>query len=599
LAGPPPLYPARVRELLEHPWVKLLLIATAIAMCTFALRETAWITEPIVRALGEVLVPVVVGFAIAYVLTPIVDAISRQSGVRRFAAAGLLFGVVSLGVAVVLVMVVPAVVHEGVTLTERVFQGQTYSDLQGKVVTDKSLLSSCLDRLEDWQMRLRIRAHLAFDRRELSYLDLLESRTAALRAYQAAMLEMARSGSPLERWPAAPPGVDDGAAATVHELSWPSPSTSVVDQAALLVPEDARERWLALMRSSDLALSALVAKMSAGLDGARSGSQEPLAVEVRDAWQLQLTPARTAPVQAFADQLEAADQAGEATAHHLATQLHGESVLGARTMAELVEEADKGVRGALEALPARLGAWTGSGLASVGNVFNLVLDAVLVPIYAFFLVLAMPDIRRTVHRYVPVRHADQIVRIIRDIEKVVAAFFRGRLIICSCCALAAWLGFSLIGWFSAVSMPYSALFGIAIGFATTVPLSGLLFLLPALGVTMLQPGAHAVHALLIVGVYCLVQALESVLIPLIMGREVELHPVVLLIALLLCGKLLGILGLILAVPIAASCRILAREFLWPRLLAWAQRLPTRRPIDLEVPAAAPPPSGPPRPDQPA
>ncbi len=56
-----------------------------------------------------------------------------------------------------------------------------------------------------------------------------------------------------------------------------------------------------------------------------------------------------------------------------------------------------------------------------------------------------------------------------------------------------------------------------------------------------------------------------------MGREVELHPVTLIVAMLLCGKLVGILGVILAVPIAASARILAREFLWPRVRKWAGR----------------------------
>ncbi len=591
MAGPPPVYGARVRDLLEHPWVKLLLIATAIAMCTFALRETAWITEPIVRALGEVLVPVAVGFAIAYVLTPIVDAISRQGGVRRLVAAALLFGVVSVAMVMLVVLVVPAVIHQGVTLTERLFQGQSYTDLQGKEVTQRSLLASSLDRLSDFQNRLRIRAHLSFDRRELSFLDLLESRTGELRRYQAGMMEVGRLGAAPEHWPAAPAAADDGVSAAVHQLSWPSPTGEAVLQAGAGLQGEERDRWLALMRSSDTALSGIVAKLSAALDGARTGSQDALAVQIRDAWQTQLPESRREAVQAFADQLESADEAGEATARRLATQLHGESVVGARTLAAMVDKVDEAVRSSIEKSPDRLGDWTRAIALNADTVFILVLDCLLVPIYAFFLVLAMPRIRRTVHTYIPLRHETQILRIIRDIEQVVSAFFRGRLIICLLCALAGWLGFSLIGWFSAVSMPYSALFGIAIGFATTVPLSGLLFLLPAIAITLLQPGAHAVHVLLVVGVYCTVQALEAVLIPLIMGREVELHPVVLLVALLLCGKLLGILGLILAVPIAASCRILAREFLWPRLHAWARRPPAATSATPAVAVPLPDPDG--------
>ena len=85
-------------------------------------------------------------------------------------------------------------------------------------------------------------------------------------------------------------------------------------------------------------------------------------------------------------------------------------------------------------------------------------------------------------------------------------------------------------------------------------------------------GGTGVTITLIITVYVIVQVLETVVLtPTIMGREVELHPVTLIIALLLCGKLLGILGLILAVPIAATVRILARTYLWPRLRTWTEK----------------------------
>jgi predicted PurR-regulated permease PerM len=87
--------------------------------------------------------------------------------------------------------------------------------------------------------------------------------------------------------------------------------------------------------------------------------------------------------------------------------------------------------------------------------------------------------------------------------------------------------------------------------------------------TWLQPGAGPWDLVMVVGIYAAIQAVEAVLIPIVMGRDIELHPVTLIVALLLCGKLLGVLGLILAVPIAATVRILARVYLWPRLRAWA------------------------------
>jgi predicted PurR-regulated permease PerM len=571
-----------MRDLLEHPWVKVLLIATAVAMCTFALRETAWITQPIIAAFGDVLLPVVIGFALAYVLTPIVDAISRQGGVRRFVAASMLFGVVGLAMVLLVVLVVPAVMHEGAMLTQRVFQGEASTEQKhsGRTllaepfsmqVRDQGLLTAGLQRLEDWQTRLKIHARLAFDDADLAFLGVCFEHTRELRDWQERLMAAARQGATLESWPAAPSAVSDAVTPPqAHEWSWPSPSPDAISEASSKLPLESRTPWLNLMRKGDAALSASVAQLQSALEAARGNGQEPLAVEIRTAFKNGVAIEDRSEIQAFADTLEQADQYGQAQAHQLLHAMHGDSPLGSKTLAGLVSQVDATVRNSI-AHPDFVGDWTKDGVKDLWSWLGYVFDLFLVPIYAFFLVLAMPSIRLGVHRYIPRRRRDQILRIIRDIEQVVAAFFRGRLIICTVCALVAWLGFSAISVFSAVNMPYAALFGIGIGFATTVPLSGLLFLIPAMVLTMIQPGAMLVHAVMVLSVYILVQGVEAVLIPLIMGHEVELHPVMLIVALLLCGKLLGIIGLVLAVPIAATCRILAREFLWPRLREWADR----------------------------
>ncbi len=578
-----------MKELLEHPWIRVLLIATAIAMCTFALRETAWITEPIAVALKEVLMPVAVGFAIAYVVTPIVDAIARQGGVRRFVAAGMLFAVVSLVVSLTMILLVPAVIHEGSALTGRVFQGETYQDLNhndrydpgepfedsnGNKVWDRGLVASGLVRLEEWQNRIKVKAHLAFDDPSLSYLALYAAETAPYRDYLRRMIEVATAGESVERWPATPSDVEVKNPAS-REFGWPSPSAQSITDAGAQVAPDLRERWLTLVGAADAAQSERHAELLTALAQARLGPEsgsDPLVLRVHDAWQKPLTAERRAQAQALATALDDADHQGQPGARRLIVALRGgDSSVGTQTLAALVNQLETAVKGSLHDSPTRIGDWTKAGFTNLQSWFGLLLNVILVPIYAFFLVLAMPAIRRGVHEYIPLRRRQQTIRIIRDIEQVVAAFFRGRLIICTLCSIAAGIGFFAIGVFSAVSVPYSILFALAIGFATTVPLSGILFLLPAVVMTMLQPEATALHATLVVVVYVLVQVLEAVLIPTVMGREVELHPVTLIVALLLCGKLLGILGLILAVPIAASCRILAREYLWPRLRTWANR----------------------------
>lgn len=200
-------------------------------------------------------------------------------------------------------------------------------------------------------------------------------------------------------------------------------------------------------------------------------------------------------------------------------------------------------------------------LGNITQVFTITLDLVLIPIYAFFLTLAMPRLRASLKALVPLKGRNRTLKIMHAIERVVAAFFRGRLIVCTICGILFYIGFA------ALQVPYAAMFAFFIGAATTVPLAGLVFLVPAV-LLMVVDGGDAVlmRTVLVVGVYSLIQTLEAtVFTPTVMGKEVELHPVILIIALVFFGRLWGILGLILAVPAAATMRILLREFLLPRL----------------------------------
>jgi len=594
--GPPADRPVRptgqVAAVLEHPWVKVLLIATAIAMATLALEETASITRPIAEALRDVLVPVAIGFAVAYVLTPVVDAIARQGGMRRLFAVGTLFGFASLLLTLTVVIVVPLVIRDGAGLVSRIFVGEPFTDLNhngvydpgepfidsnGNGKWDPGLLTGGLQWLEKTQERMRERSHPALDDAALGFVLVYHDDLAPTSGYLDKLVAAARRDAPVSEWPALPadvtplsPGVESG-------FGWPGPSATVIGDAVSNLPADLRPRWLQLANSADAALVLHHQALCDALLRARAGERDasPILQSLHDRWDKPLTVDERK--EATNDVVPITDAAGkgDANAQHLVDLMHEDqtATVGSQALAALTQQADQFVRQALQNSPANLGNLAQNSLDHVGMIFEFLLDAILVPIYAFFIILAMPAIRRNVVSFIPLERRPAIVKIVHDIERVVAAFFRGRLTICVICSLVGWLGFTGIWLFTGVRVPFGLFFAVAIGFGTAVPLSGIIFLVPAAALTVMQNGASGWHALAVLGVYAVVQTTEAVLIPLIMGREVELHPVILLIALLLCGKLLGVLGLVLAVPIAATVRILAREYLWPRLHDWANRLP--------------------------
>ena len=577
-----------MKELLDHPWIKVLVIATTIAMCSFALRETASITQPIVTALGEVLVPVAVAFALAYVVTPVVDGITRL-GVNRMVAAGLLFGAGSLLVVMTLVLVVPALVRQSVDFSVQIFQGESYvdrnknghydngepyDDANRNNHRDPALLTRLATFLEESQDRLRVNFGLGLGEQSLAFLTLYERDTHEVRTWLEAMVEAAQQGRAAAEWPL-PMTILQEATPVDAEWNpvWPGPSARDIAEAETYLPSIDQAAWRRQMVRGGQTLfhrhTEWIAALRQAKDEGKSATA-PLAAKIQEAWRTNLSIDERKQASGFALALEGQAKAGQNAAHELLSVagVSSDAPVSGETMSEVVSKVEDSVRGSVDDLPTRLGGWAKAGLNSYDSVLSMAISIALIPIYSFFLLLGMHRIRTFIKDYLPLAHKVQIVRITREIEKVVAAFFRGRLLICIICSLVGCFGFLIIGFFG-VHVPYGMLWGIGIGMATAIPLAGLLFVIPAVALTMIVPGAGMTDLIAVMAVYGVVQGLEACLIPIIMGREVELHPVTLIVALLLCGKLLGILGLILAVPIAASFRILLREYFWPRVKSWA------------------------------
>jgi hypothetical protein len=456
--------PFPVKDLLDHPWIKVLIIATTVAMCSFALRETASITWPIVAALRDVLVPVAIGFAIAYVITPAVDGLARL-GLRRLVAAGLLFGIVAIGLTVAVAMVVPATIKQSVALSLRIFQGEPYSDLNTNArhdpgepfedldrngVRDEPLLSRSLVWLEESQNRLKVGLNLGLDDQALKVLAAYDRELDPLRTLLQGHIAAAREGLAPARWPALPAIIEPVETSTAWPASYPLLTTAQFEEAAAFVTAADRTAWQSRVAAIGAQAFHRHAAWVAGVRQARTQAvgQEPTpeAAAVRQAWGRTLNPAERRAANQAALDLREALRGGSQAARELLAALTGggENGSGGKTLADLVERLEGSVKANVDAIPAKVGGWAQGGLGSVNDVLSLLIDVILVPIYAFFLVLAMPAIRRGIKVAIPPTHGEQIVRIVRAIEQVVAAFFRGRLLICAICSVVAMLALSLI-----------------------------------------------------------------------------------------------------------------------------------------------------------
>ena len=206
-------------------------------------------------------------------------------------------------------------------------------------------------------------------------------------------------------------------------------------------------------------------------------------------------------------------------------------------------------------------------LGQLGKFTGLMFDLVIIPFYLFFLLNSLNRIWSvTESKLIPYEYKEVIMRIFEKIHVAMSAFFRGRLMICLMIGAMAWAGLKIIG------VPFPSIFGFGIGFATIVPLLGLAFLFPVL-ILLVLSGAGLAAILAVVILYTVLQSLEMfVFTPIILGKEVELPSLVLVMAILICGYLFGGLGVVLAVPIASTAKILFYEFIFPSFIELSKKI---------------------------
>lgn len=157
-------------------------------------------------------------------------------------------------------------------------------------------------------------------------------------------------------------------------------------------------------------------------------------------------------------------------------------------------------------------------------------------------------------RLMPPRRGEQLIGAIQDLEPRLRWWVLGTLISMTVVAILSWMGFAIVGLKLAIPLAILA------GFAEIVPTVGPAFAFSVavlFAVTQSTPMALGVAA-----IYLIIQSIESyVLVPLVMRQAVKIPPVVTLFTVVLWGKIFGIAGLLLAIPIDLLIWTIADRFL--------------------------------------
>ncbi len=206
----------------------------------------------------------------------------------------------------------------------------------------------------------------------------------------------------------------------------------------------------------------------------------------------------------------------------------------------------------------------------VGSVFSGVTGffatAFLALIISFYYLLQFDAIPGLLRDALPPSIEDRTLDILNKLDVAVGGFLRGQIIVCSLVAVLATVGLSCIGMYK-----YALLVGIVAGAANFIPYLGpTMGALPAILWALLAQDTwpdRFVSLGLVVGLFVLIQTLDGLVFqPRIVGKSSNLHPVVVMAALVIGGQF-GVGGMILAVPLACIGRVLFKELWWDAYVA--------------------------------
>lgn len=195
-----------------------------------------------------------------------------------------------------------------------------------------------------------------------------------------------------------------------------------------------------------------------------------------------------------------------------------------------------------------------SGLSTVmAGVTNVVVTVITFPIILFFLLKDEKRFFNAVLGVVPPKWREDLIRVSSEINLQVGAYVKGQLIIASSIGVMMFIGFTVIG------LEYNGVLAIIAGFTSIIPYIGpTLAFIPALVIALMDSWWMVLQLLI---VWAVVQFIDGNLIePNVMGKQLNVHPLTIIIVLLVMGDLIGLFGLIFGVPIYAIIKVIVVHF---------------------------------------
>lgn len=244
-----------------------------------------------------------------------------------------------------------------------------------------------------------------------------------------------------------------------------------------------------------------------------------------------------------------------------------EANLGIETpasLAQILEEYGSLLQEQLPVILNRLATILRDVWSSSGNLASSLLNAVMIPVFTFYFLRDFDEMKGSAGQLLPIAGRAWWLERLRRMDEVVGAWFRGQVEVAVILAALYGAGLGMVFGFAGIGATAGLAIGVLAGLLNVIPYFGFLVGIGLALLMVILEGTGVTPVIGVLAVFGIVQGLEGyVITPRIVGDKVGLSAVAVIIALLLGGEVLGLLGILLALPIAGILRVL-----WPDLVAY-------------------------------
>jgi putative permease len=189
-----------------------------------------------------------------------------------------------------------------------------------------------------------------------------------------------------------------------------------------------------------------------------------------------------------------------------------------------------------------------SASTSISNIISFIFTLVLSPIILFYMLKDHNEISEGIYNIIPIKYKIHFAELVKRANETLGLYIRGQIILMVGIAVISTLGYTLIGLDNAI------LFGIIVGLTNIIPYIGATLAAVVPVTYSLLTGDVPWYYIILLNIGF--QFIEgNILQPIIMSKQLDIHPLIILVAILGFGSLFGVLGIIFAVPLAGLIKV--------------------------------------------